>query len=54
MEEASRAAKTMRKKFRKIRFNAYKCVCCPYFHVGRDRSKRAALKRNIRLGKEKR
>ena len=44
MGEAEAIAKAMHKKH-KAKFNAYKCLCCEFYHVGTARSQAQAIRR---------
>ena len=47
-EEAKTAARKMHKKF-KARYSGYRCPYCNAWHVGRDRSREAGLRRSSRM-----
>ena len=48
MGEAEAIAKAMHKKH-KAKFNAYKCLCCEFYHVGTARSQAQAIRRAEKL-----
>ena len=43
-EEAKEGARALHKRI-KARFSTYLCQFCPHWHVGRDRSPEAAIRR---------
>lgn len=47
-EEARRVAKTMHRKHKR-RYNTYLCTFCGFWHIGSQRSREAALRREDRL-----